>query len=212
MNLNTARFFSAPFFSGVSFWLLILGLLFFLFSLAHKTEAAENWDIRSFRYLNTRLQRISGIFIYIWPLGTTPVAVLMIAMTYLPSLRTGLITTITFFILSIGEGIIKKGFNRPRPFLFLSDIQGKQPVHPKDASFPSGDAMRSWFIAITIPLVFHLPIVITSIACIVAIFLSLGRIVLGVHFPLDVLGGMGLGFIGAAIVSYSLGTPLTPFL
>jgi len=74
-----------------------------------------------------------------------------------------------------------------------------QPVRPQNPSYPSGDAMRAWFLAIVIPCSFGLAWPAALMAGIIATLLSLGRVVLGVHFPLDVIGGAGLGVFGAGL-------------
>jgi len=59
--------------------------------------------------------------------------------------------------------------------------------------------MRIWYLAFIIPTAFGLPLPALFLFCCIAVLVSLGKIALGVHFPLDVIGGMGLGLIGAGL-------------
>ncbi len=72
--------------------------------------------------------------------------------------------------------------------------------------------MRIWFLALVFPLAFGLPWPVFALTCTVALTLSLGRFALGVHYPLDVIGGAGLGifFTGLSIIGYYLVISLQP--
>lgn len=71
-----------------------------------------------------------------------------------------------------------------------------QPLKPLDPSFPSGDALRIWYLTLITAAIFSsLPFLIAAI--ILAAVISLGRIMMGVHYPSDVLAGSGLGVIAA---------------
>jgi membrane-associated phospholipid phosphatase len=74
---------------------------------------------------------------------------------------------------------------------------------PYDPSHPSGDSFRVWFLAILFPIAFLLPVSTFIFSFLVAIILSLGRIALGVHYPLDVISGAGLGILTSSIVIVS---------
>ena len=193
-------------------WLLYLGLFLLFLSLTYRIKRFMEIDQKVFKYINTYLKRFSKFFRYIWPLGTTPVAILLVVMTYLHSNRVGFLTTIVFFTLSIIEWIIKKNLKRERPFISFPETKMAQPTQPEDLSFPSGDAMRVWFLALSIPMTNEMPTLVILCTCILGSLISLGRIALGVHYPLDVLGGMGLGCLGAAIVSIGMGFTFLPYI
>ena len=114
--------------------------------------------------------------------------------------------TLTYLVAASVERMIKLKFLRSRPFEVLSDVQVQQPNHPHDPSHPSGDTLRVWFLALVFPAAFGLPWPVTLLTCTFAVILSLGRIALGVHYPLDVLGGAGLGLLAAGftVIGYQL--------
>ncbi len=193
---------------SITLWLFGAGIIFTIISLTYKISLIETWDRRAFLLINNNLNTFIRFYRYVWPLGTTPVALIIVSMLFLSSIRAGFIVSITFSFLLIVERIIKISLNRTRPFVTSNWTKVSQPVIPKDPSYPSGDAMRMIFLAITVPLIFDLSSIAVVSTCLLGIILSLGRIILGVHYPLDVLGGMGLGLLGAAIVSFSLVSPL----
>jgi membrane-associated phospholipid phosphatase len=182
--------------------LLAIGLCLTILGLAYVVPVFNRWDVRTFKSIHAALQQYSGVFRYLWPLGTTPVAVLLLAITFIPGWQTGLKLSFFYIGIAIIERIIKLSFKRERPFRQVLDIKMHQPNSPKDPSHPSGDAMRVWYLAIVIPFAFGLPWPVILAACVVAAILSLGRIAIGVHYPLDVIGGTGLGFVAAGLTVF----------
>jgi undecaprenyl-diphosphatase len=72
-----------------------------------------------------------------------------------------------------------------------------QPKQPLDPSYPSGDALRVWFLALILPTAIGNPGLLLITGIVLASIVSIGRSVMGVHYPSDVIAGIGLGFIGA---------------
>ena len=181
-----------------------LGLLLVIIGLLHQTNALSHWDAQTFLRLHTQLRPYTGFFRYIWPLGTVPVGITLILIMFIASWQAGLSATLMYLLAAIIEWAIKRQVKRPRPFETLPGVVMSQPKNPHDPSHPSGDTMRGWFLALVFPLAFGLPWWVFALTCLVALTLGIGRIVLGVHYPLDILGGAGLGilFTGLFIISY----------
>ena len=95
------------------------------------------------------------------------------------------------------EDVLKILFNRPRPTAAMGAWIFSP--HLTDASFPSGHATIAWAMAIVLSRYeprlrwwFYL----------LALSISFSRIYLGVHYPLDIVGGAFLGW-GIARISLS---------
>ena len=192
-----AEFNAALFLTGLGLALMLLGL-------CHRQPLLAQWDARTFQTLHNRLEPLAGFFRFIWPLGTTPVAILLILILFIPGWQIGLVVTIIYALAAAIESGIKRQMRRPRPFESLPHVRMHQPKRPHDPSHPSGDTVRVWFVALIFPAAFGLAPWVYALSLGAAATLSLGRISLGVHYPLDVLGGAGLGWIaaGLAILSF----------
>jgi undecaprenyl-diphosphatase len=96
----------------------------------------------------------------------------------------------------LADVVLKPAIGRERPFVRAPGahvIGGK----PHDASFPSGHAANAFaaarVLSVTVPGAW---VVWWSLA----IATGYSRVYLGVHYPLDVVAGAGIGFASAALV------------
>jgi undecaprenyl-diphosphatase len=180
---------------------MALGLIFFLVGLTHHSTVLAKWDQQIFIRLNKFLSHNSLIpfFKTLWPLGTTPVSMMVFLLVFVIHKQSGLFFILTYVIAAIFEFMIKKGTFRQRPFNIIPKIAMQQPRQPHDSSFPSGDSLRIWFLVIGISGILNWYLPFAAVAVALAMLISLGRIAMGVHFPLDVLGGAGLGLFFAGV-------------
>jgi membrane-associated phospholipid phosphatase len=180
----------------------ILGLSLFLVGLLHLNRQLVNPETRLVVLIQAGISRKRGqnLFQELWFLGRTPFAVLSLAFLACYDLKLGL-TAGLVFLAAVGiEGLFKTLLKRPRPFISSREILMLQPREPSDPSFPSGDALRVFFLALTLPAAAGNPPSLLVAAVLVAVLVSLGRMVLGVHYLSDVLAGAGLGVLGAGTV------------
>lgn len=87
-------------------------------------------------------------------------------------------------------------YNRPRPFEVLENIN-QLIFHSSGGSFPSGHAAFFFAVAASI-FFFHRTWGIIFFG--MALYMGIGRIEVGVHWPTDILGGMAVGIFSAWVV------------
>jgi undecaprenyl-diphosphatase len=109
--------------------------------------------------------------------------------------------------------VISNGlYIRPRPFNELSpDSVHLLFYRPTDPSFPSN--LAAVLFALAVP-IFVKNKVYGSVLLVIAILGSFGRVFMGVHYPLDVLGGAAFGALAAlaAFGAMRLVSPLVKYL
>jgi membrane-associated phospholipid phosphatase len=116
--------------------------------------------------------------------------------------RRGVAATATVVLAAVDAWLIteilKVIVRRPRPFDALANAPGALPApetviaHPSSYSFPSGDAALAMGAAVAFAYIspkYRVPILLLGVAA------ALARVVVGVHYPFDVLGGMTVGIV-----------------
>jgi undecaprenyl-diphosphatase len=92
--------------------------------------------------------------------------------------------------------------DRPRPYEVIADaVLRQQPAH--GTSFPSSHTAVT--VAVVIALVPFLARPLAAAGIAYAILVGWSRVYLGVHYPLDVLGGAGLGLVAGGVILLALG-------
>lgn len=103
---------------------------------------------------------------------------------------------------------------RPRPFAALAGVVKLVSRGAWERSFPSGHATAAFALAVSLFLYArgarHASFrALSYVGLTLAALVSLGRVFVGVHYPLDVLGGAFLGTLAAAVV-FVIGKAVTP--
>ena len=107
------------------------------------------------------------------------------------------LTVIAIAVTDVAVAALKALIDRPRPPLRYAEPEPLVRT-PHDASFPSGHAATS-FVAATM-LSFAFPRLRAPFALLAAA-VAFSRVYVGVHYPLDVLGGAVLGILVAALLT-----------
>ena len=176
-----------------------IGLFLLLISSTHIMDRVSAFDTNIVRSLQKTFHKKPWLpfFQDIWSFGRTPFAVITLLLFTAATWKKGGVALLIFLIIIGIEQVVKLIFKRSRPFEAHQDIRMLQPVKPHDPSFPSGDALRVWYLSLIIPTAFGGPGILLTAGIVLATLVSLGRTVMGVHYPSDVTAGMGLGLIGA---------------
>jgi undecaprenyl-diphosphatase len=103
------------------------------------------------------------------------------------------LTWIAIALADWSAAAIKALVDRPRPFERYAEPKTLVP-HPHDASFPSGHAATSFAAATMLSLAFPS---LAAPLLVLATAVSFSRVYVGVHYPLDILGGAVLGALVA---------------
>ncbi len=172
--------------------LLLLGIL-------HRLPAISERDLALTRKLQQGLGKGSRLAFFqeIWFLGKTPLALIVLAGLSAARWQQGWIYWIGFGLIVGIERAIKITFQRKRPYQQSHTIMMLQPKLPTDPSFPSGDCLRIWYLALILPAFAGNPGYLLLAMILLAVLVSLGRMVMGVHYVTDVISGTGLGLLGA---------------
>jgi membrane-associated phospholipid phosphatase len=188
-----------------------LGAALFGVSAVLLKAGAVSWDVRLFRILNqvppavaSVLTPLSRLFL---PVGIVVVVVLTV----------GYVVARTRSVLPLAAGAISAGAawalahvakalaDRPRPYEVVAGaVLRQQPAH--GTSFPSSHTAVT--LAVVIALAAFLPRALAAVAVTYAVLVGWSRVYLGVHYPLDILAGAGIGLAVGGAVLLALGVLL----
>lgn len=115
------------------------------------------------------------------------------------SKRAGYALTYTLMVSSITNGMLKLLFHTPRPYQVIEGVEGKRLATAEGFSFPSGHTQGATTFFISLSIYLHRRRWITA-AVIISLLVALSRVYLGVHWPIDVIGGLVFGSLFAAVV------------
>ncbi len=163
----------------------------------------KNLDIQWFYFVNQSLHNalFNVVMPFISNVGDNGLLWLLFALLlYLfgpKTRRTSFLMLVALFIsFVIGEEILKHIFQRPRPFLGLEGVN-LLVASPGSFSFPSGHAANAF--ASSLVVARKIPRLAWP-ALLMAVVMAFSRVYVGVHYPLDILGGALLGVLCARFV------------
>lgn len=177
----------------------LLGFGLLLISFAHLFAGLKTWETQIVRKVQSLFKNKPWLTVFqeIWSFGRTSFAIVSLLLLISLKWKMGAIALLVFLITVGIENILKITFNRPRPYTAHPDINMLQPNNPVDPSFPSGDTLRIWYLALILPVAAGDSGLFLTAFLLLAILVTLGRMILGVHYFTDTIAGIGLGMLGA---------------
>jgi membrane-associated phospholipid phosphatase len=185
-----------------------LGAVLFGTSAVLLKAGATGWDVSLFRILNEVPPAVASVltpFVHLFLPAGIVIAVVLIAgfvvawnRSVLPVVAGAVAAGIAWVLANVAKVIA----DRPRPYQVVADAVLRQsPAH--GTSFPSSHTAVT--AAVVIALVPFLPRVLAAVAIAYAVLVGWSRVYLGVHYPLDVLAGAGIGMAVGGAVLLALG-------
>ncbi len=188
-----------------------LGAVLFGTSAILLKSGATGWDLSLFRILNDVPPAVASVLtppVHLFLPAGIVIAIVLIA---------GYVVAWNRSVLPVAAGAVAAGAawtlanvakviaNRPRPYQVAADAVLRQaPAH--GTSFPSSHTAVT--VAVVIALVPFLPRALAWVAIAYAALVGWSRVYLGVHYPLDVLAGAGIGMAVGGLVLLALGVLL----
>ncbi len=198
---------------GRTAWILIgTGLLVFAGTSLLVRAGATGWDERVYRALNEVPTRVAAVLTPLsklfLPLG---IAVAVVAAGVVCVVWNRSLWPIVFCAGSaaaawLGANLAKAAADRTRPYEVVAGATLRQePAH--GTSFPSSHTAVAFAVAVT--LTAFLPRRAVVVALVYAVLVGWSRVYLGVHYPLDVVGGAGIGLAvgGSALLLIRVARP-----
>ncbi|HYH74815.1 MAG TPA: phosphatase PAP2 family protein [Candidatus Saccharimonadales bacterium] len=163
-------------------------------ALSHK---ATGWEYTWFREVNNQSEGFYRLMTIITFLGSTWGAAIAVLGAYIARYYR-LAWRLAFTIIgAYGVTVLAKHFiERPRPLGLFEDVHAR--VAETGMGFPSGHTMA--ITVITLTLLPYLPWKLRWIIPILIVAVGISRLYLGVHIPLDLVGGLALGTAAVAFV------------
>jgi len=133
---------------------------------------------------------LDKFFTYVTMLGEQYFIILIVAWIYWNySKKEGFILTFLFIISSMLNTLMKALFHTQRPFQKLDNFEAQRVHTAIGHSFPSGHTQGAATLFISLALIFKNNR-FTILAIIAVLLVAISRMYLGVHWPIDIIGGL----------------------
>jgi undecaprenyl-diphosphatase len=170
------------------------------------TGSLTDAEIGVFKWVNELPQSARP---FIWPLmqyetfATIPVlaAIALVSGRY----RFAIAMAISGIGVYLLARVLKQVVERGRPGALLDGVHTREVFGEGSLGFPSGHAAVA--AALTVVASAHLAVRWTVLALVLAGVVVVGRMYVGVHLPLDLVGGLALGVVAGAAANLMLGVP-----
>lgn len=171
--------------------------LFFLSVIASRDTEIASWEITLFNFIYTLPSYLHTLFFVITQTGSIYMLGLLCLMYLIKQhyhvvIRLLMSGTLAYTL----SGVAKDLWGRGRPTEYLLDIVNLDYV-VRGPGFPSGHTALATAVALTIghyiPRKYHWVIAVWIIG------VGLSRIYLGIHFPMDIIGGFAIGWASYAL-------------
>lgn len=192
--------------------LAALGTAIFVTLASHvRSGSTQAFDDSVIRWMGAHHSPgLDAVMLEVTSLGTGTVVLMVVAVAALFLVLTqhkysAILLLASTFGGIVLNGVLKLGFNRPRPSLFVPA------VHTVSSSFPSGHAMSAAIVYSTVAYLaarLHRRkwarwLVMTAALVLIAL-ISFSRMYLGVHYPSDVIAGVAVGLAWAGFCMATL--------
>ena len=193
---------AAPAITGRKRDLVVLGIAaaVLLVSTLLATAALSDAEVRVFRAVN-ELPR--GLYRAVWPVmqyGTfitiPTLAVVALVFRRFRLALALLLAGVGVYLLAV---MIKPIVDRGRPAAILAGVEGRETFREGSLGFPSGHAAVAG--ALTVVVAAHLSKRWAVAALVLGVAVLFGRMYVGAHLPLDLVGGAALGAAAGSIVN-----------
>jgi undecaprenyl-diphosphatase len=184
-------------------WTLVLlgiGLLVLVVTTLAARDDLTSAEEQIFRLVNELPQ---GVYSFVWPFMqygtfiTIPVlvAIALVCRRYRLAIALAL-AGVGVYLLAL---VVKQMVERGRPGALLTGVEARETFAAESLGFPSGHAAVA--AALTVVVAAYLSVRWAIAAILLGAVVIFGRIYVGAHLPLDVIGGAALGVVaGSAVV------------
>lgn len=175
-------------------------LLFILATLLSRNTVMDAWEEVVFRAVYGLPEWLTPVFLIITQLGGIIVlfvlaSIYMVKQHYSMVIRLLMSGLLAYLLAGVAKDLVGRG----RPHELLTDIIYRD-LMIRGPGFPSGHAALATAIALTLGR--HIPGRYRWVIPVVIIGVGLSRIYLGVHAPLDVVGGIAIGWFSSEIFRF----------
>ena len=174
------------------------GLLFVLAVVLSRGSAMQNWEVSLFEFVYNRPEYLRFLFFVITQLGSihalgVVLIILLIRQRYDAFSKVLFGSTMAYLL----SGFAKDIWGRVRPHEFLGNVVNLD-YEVRGPGFPSGHT--ALVTVLVLVLLNYLPSKFRYVGFAVIALVGYSRMFLGVHAPLDVLGGFAIGYFVYALL------------
>lgn len=180
------------------------GSIIFAVTAVIARRGIQPWEERLFFAIFNWPNGLRWPFLIITQFGNATAILAAVAISYLGRFRTlawrFLLTGASAYVIVT---LTKDLVNRARPFTILSGVHERE-LMVSGKGFPSGHTAVATALALTLAV--HLPKNWRWLPVLWIVSVGVSRVYLGVHAPLDIIGGFGIGLMVSASLHFFVNT------